>query len=236
MGFLKGDTKGDDREITEAVLGLRKRLISEFTAAYIASVPKIVWKTSSTYQCLIRRTLEAVDGMRAAWNAGNLLTAATMARSLVEIGAIVRQLTDSIKTAAEEKDLDAIDKAVMNVGFGTRIKDLYEDEIAKGEYKAQNILTIIDKMDKKMFQDEKPRLRDTYDLLSEFVHPNSFGILGLYSDNFSGEFRIEFGRTARKKETLLPFLRVTLGMAWLVEIAANDIEKLIPAITEFVPQ
>jgi hypothetical protein len=60
-------------------------------------------------------------------------------------------------------------------------------------------------MDKKMFQDEKPRLRDTYDLLSEFVHPNSFGILGLYSDNFSGEFRIEFGRTARKKETLLPF-------------------------------
>jgi len=37
MAFLKGDTKGDDREITEAVLGLRKRLISEFTAAYIAT-------------------------------------------------------------------------------------------------------------------------------------------------------------------------------------------------------
>lgn len=174
--------------------------------------------------------------MRAAWNTGNLLTAVTMARSLIEIGAIVRHLTDSIKTAATEKDLDAVDKAVMNVGFGMRIKDLYEGEAGSGDYKAQNILTIIDKMDKKMFQDGEPRLRKTYDFLSEFVHPNSFGILGLYSDNFAKEYRIEFGRTARKRETLLPNLRVTLGMAWLVAMEANDLDKLIPVISAFVPR
>lgn len=236
MAFLKGDTTGDDREITEAVLFLRKHLIAEFTTAYVASVPKMVWKTNATYQCLIRRTLDAVDGMRAAWNAGNLLTAITMARSLIEIAAIVRHLTDSIEKAIREKDVDALDKAVMSVGFGTRIEDLYEDELAKEEYKAQNILTTIDKMDKKMFQDGIPRLRKTYDFLSEFVHPNSFGILGLYSDNFAKEHRIEFGRTTRKKEAVLSSLRVTLAMVWLVKNAANDIETLIPAIADFVPK
>jgi hypothetical protein len=233
MSFFKGDKVGDDREITEALLRLRKHLISEFSTAYTANVPKMVWKSRSTYQCLIRRTLEAVDGMRSAWNAGNLLTALTMGRSLIESGAVVRRLSDSVKEATAKKDVEALDHVVMNVGFGTRY-ELFEGE--KEEYKAQNILTVIDRMDRSLFGDKTPRLRDAYDFLSEFVHPNHLGILGLYSDDFPKEFRIEFGRTARKKEKILPHLRISLGMILLVENAASDFESLIPAISEFVPK
>jgi hypothetical protein len=66
MGFLKGDHTGDDQEISNKYLALRARLIPDFTTEQMLGMPKMVWKTRSTFQCLIRRTLEAVDGMRMA--------------------------------------------------------------------------------------------------------------------------------------------------------------------------
>ena len=238
MGFLKGDPT-EDKEIIEAYLGLKKRLVREHSAAYAASVPKVVWKTAGVYQCLIRRTLEAADGMRAAWNSGNLLTAITMARSLIETGAVVRHLTDAIKKSVADKNTETLDRAVMNVGFGTRIDDLYDGAVEKGkedELKALNVLTTINKMDKAMFPKKEASFRKSYDFLSEFAHPNTFGIMGLYSDNFPKKYRVEFGNVAGKKKNILSSLRVTLAMIWLVDIAARDIDALIPAISEFVPK
>jgi hypothetical protein len=232
MGFLKGDPN-DDREITEAYLSLQHRLIAEFTTEDMASMPKMVWKTLSIFQCLIRRTLEAVDGMRAAWNAGNLLTAITMGRSLIETGATVRHFIDSVKEATRQKDVAALDRVVMNVGFGTR----YEPFTGENEeYTARNILTLIEAMDKSLFKDKTPRLREAYDFLSEFAHPNHLGLLGLYSDTFSEGYRVEYGKKRKKREMSLPQLRITLGMIWLVDIAGADLEALIPEITEFVPK
>jgi hypothetical protein len=232
MAFLKGDSN-DDRKVTGAYLALQERLIPEFTKAYAASVPKMVWKTSIMYQCLIRRTLDVVDGLRAAWNAGNILTAITMGRSLIETGAVVWRLSDGAKDATEKKDAKALDWVVMNVGFGTRLDVAGE----KKEYwKAKNILTVIDDMDRNIFGDKDPRLRATYDFLSEFVHPNGYGIRGLYSDAFPGEYRVEFGNVSKKREDILPNLRVALSMVWLAEMAASDLEKMLPRITEFVPK
>jgi hypothetical protein len=154
-----------------------------------------------------------------------------MARSLFETGAIVRHLTDSIQKASDDKDVDALDKVIMSVGFGERLGWL-----ASEGYQALNVLTVIDKMDKSVFHDKQPRFRNTYDFLSEFVHPNHLGILGLYSDNFPKEYRIEFGVTTEKKQRMLPHLRIASAMIWLVEIAASDIDKLIPTITKFVPK
>lgn len=232
MGFLKGDDTDDDREIGDKYLALRRRLIPEFTTDQMLRMPKMVWKTRSTIQCLIRRTLEAVDGMRMAWNAGNLLTAVTMARSLIETGAVVRCLIDKVKEATKERDVDALDRAVMSAGFATRFEEFMGDDWA---YKAKNILTLIDAMDRSLFEDKVPRLRRAYDFLSEFVHPNHLGILGLYSDHLAEEHRIEFGRQGKKKANILSHLRVTLAMVWLVENAASDLEALIPEISAFVP-
>jgi hypothetical protein len=56
-------------------------------------------------------------------------------------------------------------------------------------------------------------------------------ITGLYS-----EYRVAYGRTAGKKRSILPHLRIASTMIWLVEIAASDIDKLTPAIAAFVPK
>ena len=219
--------------VTDALLSLRGRLVREITRRQIAATPKMVWKIKSTYQCLIRRTIEAADGMRMAWNAGNLLTTMTMARSLIETGAIVRNLTDLVKKAVADKDVDALDKAVMQAGFATRDAVLLAE---RPDYKATNILTMIERLDKSLFKDKTPRLQSAYDFLSEFAHPNHFGIMGLYSDNFPDEYRVEFGNMSKKKKGILPHVRVTSSMVWLVELAAEDIDELMPRIISFVPK
>jgi hypothetical protein len=233
MPFFKGDDGRDDGKITDALVALRKRLVKEITTEEIAATPKMVWKITSTFQCLIRRTIEAADGMRTAWNAGNLLTAITMGRSLIETGAIVRNLADGIKKAVETRDVDVLDEAVMHAGFATRDDAMLAE---RPEYKATNIITMVERMDKSLFGDKTPRLRGSYDFLSEFAHPNHFGILGLYSKTVASEYRVEFGNAAEKKHTILPNLRVTTSMIWLVELAAKDIDKLVPQIRTFVPK
>jgi hypothetical protein len=227
MPFFKGDDGRDDSEITNALVALRKRLVKEIAT----EPPEIVWKIISTYQCLIRRTIDAADGMRTAWNAGNLLTAITMGRSLIETGAVVRNLTDSIKNAVERSDVDALDRAVMHATFST-MNDAHLAE--RPEYKATRILKLIDIMDKSLFGDSAPKLRDAYRFLSEFAHPNFSGTVGLYST--SDGYRIEFGNTGEKKQYVLPDLLITSGMIWLVEIAAADIDELMPRIRAFVPK
>jgi hypothetical protein len=198
-------------------------------------MPKIVWKAVSLYQCLIRRTLEAVDGLRLAWAADNLLTSITMARSLIEIGSLIRQLTISVAEATDKKDVQMLDDAVMSVSFANRLNIV---EAGGHEFVAQNILSVIDRMDKQLFQGDKKKYgyRETYDFLSEFVHPNHYGILGLYCDHFPKESRIEFGNVAAKKRDILRSLRTTLGMVMLVDIQIRAFQSLIPRISEFVPK
>lgn len=188
MAFLKGDDTHDDREIGDKYLALRGRLIPEFTTDQMLGIPKMVWKTRSTFQCLIRRTLDAVDGMRMAWNAGNLLTAVTMARSLIETGAVVRCLTDAVKDATKDKDVDALDKAVMSAGFATRFDEFMGDDWA---YKAKNILTLIVSMDRSLFEDKTPRLRNAYDF---FIR-----IRSSQSSRYSGPLQRQLrGRTSHR--------------------------------------
>jgi len=194
-------------------------------------MPKVLWKVTAVYQALIRRTVEIADGLRTAWNAGNLVTTITMARSLIETGAIVRHLTERIKEAVEKKDVSALDEAVMQVGFATRDENFIKD----GAYKATNILTLIDRADVSMFKDKAP-FRQSYDFLSEFAHPNHGGVLSLYSDNFPDEYRIEFGNTAKKKADILPQIRVPLAVIWLMEIAAKEIDEMRLAMLEFLPK
>jgi hypothetical protein len=218
MGFLDGDPSEAEDPIIDSFSRLRARLIPELTTFQITHTPQMLWKIASLYQCLIRRTIEAAEGMRSAWVSDNLLTTITMARSLLETGAIVRHLTDSVKKATLNRDVEALDDAVMNVSFADRLGWLKEEG---ADYKATSVLTMIERLDKSLFEDKIPRLRQTYDFLSEFVHPNHLGILQLYSTTFSSEHRLEYGDVARKKVMILPNLRITLSMIWLVETAVK---------------
>jgi hypothetical protein len=121
MTFLKGETNEVEARISEAYSSLKNRLIAEFTTECIDNTPKMIWKTVSVYQCLIRRILEVADGVRMGWEAENVLTAVTMVRSLFETAATVMRLSAQVEAATLSQDIDALDDAVMNAGFATRL-------------------------------------------------------------------------------------------------------------------
>jgi hypothetical protein len=121
----------------------------------------------------------------------------------------------------------------MHAGFATRDDVMLAE---RPDYKATNIITMVERMDKSLFGDKTPRLRGAYDFLSELAHPNHFGTLGLYSKTVASEYRIEFGNAAEKKENILPNLCITSSMIWLVESAAKDIDRLMPNVCAFVPK
>jgi hypothetical protein len=66
------------------------------------------------------------------------------------------------------RDLAAIDALLMNRLFATRDPDWIDEH---PEAKATNILTLIDRLDKRDLEG----IRDHYDLMSEVCHPNSLG-------------------------------------------------------------
>jgi hypothetical protein len=78
------------------------------------------------------------------------------------------------------------DKKVVERILGPNYKD-------QPLFKAYNVLTLIDATDKLLFKDTDQRgLRETYDILSEYCHPNSDGLhvgTSLYLDD---EARVEF--------------------------------------------
>jgi hypothetical protein len=102
--ILQGDDGRDDREITNARVALRQRLVKEITTEQIAAMPKMVWKITSTYQCLIRRTIEAADGIRDGLERREPPHGDHDGQIPIETGAIVRNLADGIKKAVEARD------------------------------------------------------------------------------------------------------------------------------------
>jgi hypothetical protein len=231
MTFLKGETNEDEARISEAYSSLKNRLIAEFTAAYIDNTPKMIWKTLSVYQCLIRRTLEAADGVRIGWEAENVLTAVTMARSLFETAAIVMRRSAQVEAASLSRDVDALDDAIMYAGFATRLKEMLEKN---DEYPAKSIMDAIDKADALLGGTEY-KLRPHYEFLCEIAHPNHLGILGIYSHTLAEPFSIKFGGIDWQRENILSNLHVALATVVLVERCVTELEKLIPEMATFVP-
>src|SRR5690625_7890922 len=86
----------------------------------------------------------------------------------METVALVFLLYKKLHQVNEEKKIGEIDEFLMNSTFGGRTED--------STLTSPNILTAIDHTNKKY-----DKFRQMYDSLSEFVHPNWFGTLGLYS-------------------------------------------------------
>jgi hypothetical protein len=98
---------------------------------------------------------------------------------------------------------------------------------------AFNILTVIDRLDKQF-----PGVRERYDELSEFAHPNWSGVFGLFSVTDRETYTTQFGRGLRRtpsaaKETAASALAAYLE---LFDHAYNSISDTLPGfIAELEP-
>jgi hypothetical protein len=104
------------------------------------------------------------------WNKRNTLCSILAARALVETAALFLEFEHRLDELFSCSDIEGIDALINNRTFASKDKEWLENN---SDLRATNIVTIIDKIDKKLAA--KGRMLKHYDSLSERRHPDSFG-------------------------------------------------------------
>jgi hypothetical protein len=211
-----------------ALAYLRGYLVTDISAEEAGRIPKVARKAKVLYQCLVRRVLDAADGAVLGWNARNLLTALTMARSLVETTAALHDHSEKLKSAVSRESLDDVDAIIMAGIFASRTFLGAADEIPP----STNVLTLIDRLDGWLKQRGASGavIRTFYDTLSEFAHPNFFGITLVYTDNDYAKGSVSFRPTEETRAGAYDEIRMALGLLTVARLAVLQFEDLAPEI------
>jgi hypothetical protein len=228
----------DDRliELRPELEELRKRLVPKIG---IQEVPdaKVLWKVLVLYQSLIRRTLYLVEGVGRAWRHEEYLTAIVLARCITETAAFIWDLTTGLRTHVRNADLDAIDKLVMARTYGSRLIDDLPPAV--------NILTLIEKFDRDLMANagvSKERAREKvvrahYDLLSEFAHPNYFGVTNLFGDLDRDQRTVFFGKPSlTDQQRIGRTLGVSMSAIFIVEACARMLDEFAEPLRQLNKQ
>ena len=168
----------------EEALAEAREISAELNASLPAVVPaggltlksKLPFKAVSIRELLIHRVAALSRSAVAHLENEDVVPGIVLTRAIVETVAVLyclNQRLEKFLAAPSEAEEDALDDFLMKSLVGAR----WEDHPVQ----AQNILTFIDKVSK-----EIESFRESYDVLSEYAHPNWSGMLGSF-----GEFNRE---------------------------------------------
>ncbi len=148
------------------IQSLKTDFVNHFEHSTKAKIPYKVELLVEAMNCRMIDFCESIDLLI---KHDNIIPTTLLIRSLFEMLAIIDRVNSGIDDSLNENRLtEKFDELIMKLLFGTR----YDTN-----YSAINILTQLEKINKK--QDWVIKF---YNDLSEFVHPNSDGVLGSYSE------------------------------------------------------
>lgn len=143
----------------------------------------------------------------------NIASSKLLTRALFETTSVLGYLYYKIIAFIKDKDMESFHAVIMNMFLGSRY--------STDSYTSINILTMIDKIDKKF-----PGYRDSYDLLSEYSHPNFLGTCGLYGE-LKGENPTEFNSipidNEKHKKEIIDTICLSLDMLKYFSIEIEDV-------------
>jgi hypothetical protein len=103
--------------------------------------------------------------------------------------------------------------------------------IASGAgYHARSVLTFIDKLNKKV-----SGVRDAYDSISEWCHPNGSGHLMTYGEIDRRTGTVSFSEEAPRVKGIQGHVVTCFRMILFVEPIMNAFDNLVPAVFEIDP-
>ncbi len=148
------------------IQSLKTEFVNHFEHSKKARIPFKVKLLVEAMNCRMIDFCESIDLLI---KHNNIIPTTLLIRSLFEMLAIIDRVNSGIDHSLTENKLtEDFSELIMKLLFGTR----YDTN-----YCAINILTQLEKINKK--QDWVIKF---YNDLSEFVHPNSDGVLGSYSE------------------------------------------------------
>jgi hypothetical protein len=148
---------------------MRSRLLTDIIFAEPGSGFRLSNMIRSYTQNHLRRALMFLEASHQMILGTMGLVSLTCTRSVFETVANYCDFEKKLHRLLDSGDIDAIHKFVHTRAFSTRKAHLIEQH-QEPRLQALSILTQIDAM-----KDVRPSIRDDYDHLSEFVHPNGIG-------------------------------------------------------------
>lgn len=219
---LSEEKWSDVERYNETLRRLIDRRTNEITVIGIFAQSKTAWKCAVLQQALLYRATMLAIGTSDAWNAHNVVCSILASRALLETIAVTDYVKNELTQLTERGDLDGIDELANRHLFATRSAD----RIASGAgHPAVNVLTYIDKMSKKL-----PDLRDAYEFISEWCHPNGSGHFFTYGELNQQTGEVKFSERAPRVVGIQGHVLTIFMMAAFVELVMDTFDDCIPKI------
>ncbi len=185
----------------------------------ISSISKTPSKVVSLREVLLYRITELSSATFELIKSEKPIAAVILARAQFETIVLWLFLLDKIEKICERNALhDNFDSEIMRLLFGGKIDNSPEQ--------AYNILTIMDKM-----SNEYPKLRELYNKLSEFAHPNHIGTHGYYARIDESNFSEILG--PNDIESIIEITLISLtGLLELYILSYNESTNFLPKFIE----
>lgn len=149
----------------------------------VSPVAIIPQKIFDLLQIGLRRNLELAASFINTFNSELFTPLFVIARAVLETGCLVYEIgsrVDQISKQNDKTSLSDFDENVNKALFGVK-SNLWGGDPQKCS--AFNVLSIIDRLKK-----QAPELRNLYDALSEYAHPNYHGMLAVYAEFNEGTY------------------------------------------------
>ena len=202
----------DFADISTLVARAERSLVESISGRELSPVSKLPNKALAIAHTAMRRNLEITRAFAAAFNERLYIPLFVLSRAAVETGCLVFDVyakTASMLDAHDKAALVDYDERVMRVLLGSKSTAAAGDP---EQYQALNVLTVIDRLDKTTHEG----LREMYDALSEYAHPNYAGLLESYTEPHPDSGSTEFLRDPLTANALLlevPFSLVAAGLS-----------------------
>lgn len=182
---------------------------------------KTAFKIHSFHEALTCRMIDFSEAAILLMAQNHIVPSLSLIRALFENIALLNRIkTSMLLSIRAGKLIENFDDLITTVIFGTRIP---EDDL-----KAINIATHLSHLDK-----EFPGIKEYYDSLCEFVHPNSDGVFLSYSMLNENEDSTLIQKIVSKKSNIFPWIEscFILSMGIYIEYSLN-IKELLPEFTK----
>lgn len=206
------------KEAEELQKQLAKNLPSRVSRESISNTSKTALKVHVIRASLFHRITELAEVAIDLYRQDRLIAAFIITRSAFETAALTHHTYKHIEKVVETGKIGDIDETLMKVLLGERLPE--------SECEAVNILTAINKLDK-----EIPGMRNLYNGLCEFAHPNWSGAMGAYAKDDQGPFTLDFDQ---KHENIPPEagLQALIAALETFKHSESNMSSILPAFTK----
>ena len=208
-------------EIEKLYANALKYLLPELRAADVSEVAKVPHKTKVLLQVGLRRAIELTEATVRELNSSAFIPPFVTARATLETASVMLYTGNRVKSVVDSgspTEVGKLDDDVLQLLMGTRAEGW------GGEIQAKNILTIMGNVDKFY-----KGVRQAYEDLSEFAHPNYTGMLATYQHPDLEERKAIFVDPWKENTNILPMLLTTVALCLaMITYTLREFGKRLP--------